>query len=478
MDIHEFAERIFLNLPYDPTDQQIELIAALSKFCSADMPDGSVFLLCGYAGTGKTSLTGALVRALREASIPVVLMAPTGRAAKVLSAMSGMMATTIHRRIYRSSSMSGLSYMSGEVADNPMQNAVFIVDEASMIGADGSDFKGNLLEDLIHYVYTGQGCRMILLGDTAQLPPVGCTESPAMNVGELRSYGLRVMKAVLTRIVRQGHDSGILYNATRLRRNIKRGVDKDGLLPIPSLVIKGFPDVECVDAADLEDAIASSYSSFGEEATIMITRSNRRATAYNLAIRSRILGRDEELCKGERLMVARNNYLWSAKVKGLDFIANGDMATVERVYGVDEKYGLRFADVSISLPDRGGVTLDCKVMLDTLTSDYATLPSDELGEFYQAAVMDADMFTADTPYAARMKILRADPYVAALQVKYAYTVTCHKAQGGQWSHVFIDMGAIADEATRTVDFYRWLYTAVTRATEKITFVSPQLKIIE
>lgn len=478
MELREFAERIYLNLPYEPTDQQIELIAALAKFCSPLMPDGSVFLLCGYAGTGKTSLTGALVKALHEASIPVVLMAPTGRAAKVLSAMSGFTATTIHRRIYRSAPGMAISYSSGEVADNPLQNAVFIVDEASMIGDDSTESRGSLLEDLIHYVYTGIGCRMILIGDTAQLPPVGCEESPAMSPDKLRMFGLRVMKAVLTRTVRQEAGSGILLNATKLRRGLRKGPDNNGNLPKPSLIIKDYSDVETVDTEELEDSISASYAEYGDEGTLIVTRSNRRATGFNLAIRSKILGREEELCRGERLMVARNNYLWSAKIKGLDFIANGDMATVERVYGVDEKYGLRFADVNISLPDRGGVTLDCKIMLDTLTSDSATLPPDRLAAFYQVALADEDMFTPSTPMASRMKILRTDPYVAALQVKYAYTVTCHKAQGGQWPHVYVDMGGIAEEAIRTVDFYRWLYTAITRATEKVSFIAPQLKIVE
>lgn len=319
---------------------------------------------------------------------------------------------------------------------------------------------------------------MILIGDTAQLPPVGCEESPAMDVAVLRMYGLHVIRAVLTKTVRQREESGILYNATRLRRGLRRGPDRKGELITPELILKDYSDVESVEGEDLEDSISASYSEFGEENTLLITRSNRRATAYNLAIRSRILGREEELCRGERLMVAKNNYLWSAKIKGLDFIANGDMATVDRVYGVEEKYGLRFADVSITLPDRGGVSLDCKIMLSTLTSDNATLPPEQLEQFYQAVLNDPSLFTESTSMKTRMRILRSDPYVAALQVKYAYAVTCHKSQGGQWPHVYIDMGGIADEATRTVDFYRWLYTAITRATTRVSFIAPQLKIVE
>lgn len=282
-----------MHLPYVPNDQQTQLIAALAKFCSEDMPSDSVFMLCGYAGTGKTSLTGALVRALRDAMVPVVLMAPTGRAAKVLSTMAAGVATTIHRRIYRSSE-SGILLSHGEVADNPLQNAVFIVDEASMIGQESLDGRDNLLEDLIHYVYSGIGCRMILIGDTAQLPPVGCEESPAMDVAVLRMYGLHVIRAVLTKTVRQREESGILYNATRLRRGLRRGPDRKGELITPELILKDYSDVESVEGEDLEDSISASYSEFGEENTLLITRSNRRATAYNLAIRSRILGREEE----------------------------------------------------------------------------------------------------------------------------------------------------------------------------------------
>ncbi|MDE6050001.1 MAG: AAA family ATPase, partial [Paramuribaculum sp.] len=313
MDVLEFAERIYLNLPYQPNDQQVELIGALARFCSSYTPSDSAFLLLGYAGTGKTSVTGALVKALRECRVPVVLLAPTGRAAKVFGAFSRYHASTIHRRIYRQANPANI-FEFGSVAENTLADAVFIVDEASMIGArsEGSD---NLLEDLIHYVYSGINCRLILLGDTAQLPPVGTTESPAMNVSVLRSYGLRVTKAVMTEVVRQGSRSGILYNATWLRKAMLMKV-----LPEPQLRIKGFDDVKVVPGEELPDYIETAYGEPGIENTILITRSNKRATGFNLAIRSNILGREEELCIGERLRVAKNNYLWSAKIKGLDFI--------------------------------------------------------------------------------------------------------------------------------------------------------------
>ncbi len=467
MDTHEFAERIFLNLPYDPNSQQIQLIAALARFCSPTANSDSVFLLNGYAGTGKTSLTGALVRALREAGVPVVLMAPTGRAAKVFGAFARYPATTIHRRIYRGTE-GGLMAYAGEVADNTFQNAVFIVDEASMIGESGVDDGGlrrNLLEDLLHYVYSGVGCRMLLLGDTAQLPPVGCDESPAMNPAVLRSYGLKVTRVVMTEVVRQGRRSGILYNATWLRKAMLRSP-----LPEPKLAIDRFSDVVSVPGEELQDAISASYDEYGIGETLMITRSNRRAVQFNLAIRANILYKEEELTRDERLMVAKNNYLWSAKVKGLDFVANGDIAIVEHIYGTEERYGFRFADVTLNLPDRD-ISFDCKILLDTLTSEAPALERERFAALYDRLLNDADLFTPSTPLKARMKILRSDPYLNAIQVKYAYAVTCHKAQGGQWQSVFVDLGYVPDDAYG-MEFYRWLYTATTRATRRLAFVNP------
>lgn len=468
MDTHEFAERIFLNLPYDPTDQQVELMAALARFCSAATPSDSVFLLSGYAGTGKTSLTGALVRALREAEVPVVLLASTGRAAKVFGRFARFPASTIHRRIYRGTE-GGLMSDMADVADNPLTGAVFIVDEASMIGnGPGVDRAGgrSLLEDLIHYVYSGDGCRMILLGDTAQLPPVGCVESPAMSPDVLKGFGLRVTRAVMTRVVRQSKESGILYNATWLRKAMLREQ-----LPVPKLFTRQFADVVTVSGEELEDEISAAYAEHGITETLLVTRSNRRATMFNLAIRANILYREEELCRDELLMVAKNNYLWSAKVKGLDFVANGDTAIVDAIYGTEEKYGFRFADVCLRLPDRD-LSFDCKILLDTLVNDTPSLEPDRYNHLYMAAMSDPDLFTETTPVKTRMRLLRSDPYVNALQVKYAYAVTCHKAQGGQWKSVFVDMGSIAPDAYQTKEFYRWIYTAATRATARLAFVNP------
>lgn len=466
MDINEFAERIFLNLPYDPTDQQISLIAALARFCSPVSPGYSVFLLNGYAGTGKTSLTGALVRALREAEVPVVLLAPTGRAAKVFGRFAGFQASTIHRRIYRGTE-GMMNDFSADVADNPLTGAVFIVDEASMIGnGSGDPMSRNLLEDLIHYVYSGEGCRMILLGDTAQLPPVGCRESPAMSVAILKSFSLRVTKAVMTKVVRQRRRSGILYNATKLRKNMLLTP-----LPEPELVIDRFPDVVSVSGEELEDEISASFTENGITETLVVTRSNRQATRFNLAIRANILYREEELSREELLLVAKNNYLWSARVKGLDFVANGDTAIVDAIYGTEEKYGFRFADVNLRLPDRD-LSFDCKILLDTLVSDTASLEPERYQSLYMSALNDPDLFTPSTPVRTRMRILRSDPYVNALQVKYGYAVTCHKAQGGQWKNVFVDVGYVPPEAYESLEFYRWLYTAVTRATDRLALINP------
>lgn len=470
MDLHDFAEQIFLNLPYDPNEQQIELIAALARFCSPQMPSDSVFLLNGYAGTGKTSVTGALVRALRAASVPVVLLAPTGRAAKVFGKFAHFPATTIHRRIYRQNSPGSMSYV-GEVADNNMQGAVFIVDEASMIGDDsGSASRTSLLEDLVHYVYSGVDCRMILLGDTAQLPPVGCDRSPAMDPDVLRGFGLRVTRAVMTKVVRQDGRSGILRNATWLRKAMRHDP-----LPQPRLVADdSTPDVHVIAGEELLEALTAEYAGRGAPNTLIVTRSNRRATQFNLGVRTEILGYEEELCIDDRLLVAKNNYLWSAKVKGLDFIANGDIATVGRILGMEQKYGLRFANVMLTFPDRD-VEVECKIMLDALTSDTPALDPARFNKLYTDILNDPDLFTSATPMNVRLKLLRTDPYFNALQVKYAYAVTCHKSQGGQWESVFIDMGYIPPEA-QGLDFYRWLYTATTRATRQLFYIDPRIMV--
>ncbi len=464
----DFAQLVLDQLPYEPTSQQIELIAALARFCSRATPSDSVFLLNGYAGTGKTSLCAALVRALNGVGIGTVLLAPTGRAAKVFSAFAGQQAYTIHRRIYNVGGNGITQARVMRVAQNRAHNTVFIVDEASMIGGD-SPIGSNLLEDLVHYVYSGVNCRLILLGDTAQLPPVGCVESPAMSAKILHDIGLRVTRVVLTATVRQARDSGILYNATWLRKAMRQPE-----LPIPKLFATPFPDIEVVEAYDLEEMLTHSYSECGVLDTILITRSNRRATEFNMAVRSTVLYYEEELRADEILLVAKNNYFWTKEVKGLDFIANGDMAVVEKVYGTETRYGRRFADVCLRLTDRD-VAVECKIMLDTLTSDDASLSSQSMRELFDNIMADAEDAPENETDSQRVVRATKSPYFNALQVKYGYAVTCHKAQGGQWADVYIDLGYIPPEAMG-MDFYRWLYTGVTRATKRLYLFNPTVDI--
>ena len=465
MDVLGFARLVLTSLPYEPTSQQVDIIGALARFCSASTPSDSVFLLNGYAGTGKTSLCSALVKALNSVGIGTVLLAPTGRAAKVFSAFSGHPAYTIHRRIYSVGGNAMSAERSIRVAENRSVNTVFIVDEASMIGADTSS--GNLLEHLIHYVYSGVNCRLILIGDTAQLPPVGCESSPAMSVSVLKQVGLRVTRATLTATVRQASHSGILYNATWLRRAMRADT-----LPDPRLLASPFHDVEVVTGDDLEESLSGVYGNDGVTETIMITRSNMRATQFNLAIRSRILGCEEELCRDDLLLVAKNNYFWSREVKGLDFIANGDVAIVEKMYGSETRYNFRFADVRLRFPDRD-ITVECKVMLDTLFSEEASVKRQQMIELYEAII--ADPSDAEKSAATRAANALKNQYFNALQVKYGYAVTCHKAQGGQWKNVYVDLGYIPPEAIG-MEFYRWLYTAVTRASQRLYLVNPSVTV--
>lgn len=469
MTTAEFSRSVLERLPYHPNHQQELLIEALSRFCSSSTPSDSVFIVNGYAGTGKTSLTGALVKALEAAGRHAILLAPTGRAAKVFGLHAGHPAFTIHRKIYKATTGSlepGIAFL----RDNPHSNAVFIVDEASMIGDSRSERDAltsgaGLLEDLIQYVFTGDNCRLILLGDIAQLPPVGSTQSPAMYPERFKQLGLHVSRAVLTDTERQSRRSGILRNATWLRRAML-------LDPIPParLLIDGFPDISVATSDDVIDLLSDCYRNDDPGETVIITRSNRRATAFNLGIRQRIFESQELLSKGERLLIAKNNYMWSAKVKGLDFIANGDVGIVKEIASMEEKYGMRFANVTLTLPDRE-MDVECKIILDTLTDESAGLSPESLESLARARMEDPDLHGPDIPWERRLAKLRSDEYFNALQVKYAYAMTCHKAQGAQWSNVFIDLGGIAPEQ-QGLDFYRWLYTATTRATKRIYYLNP------
>lgn len=466
MTTRDFAQLVLDQVPYNPTGQQIELIAALARFCSSSTPQDSVFLLNGYAGTGKTSLCAALVRALGGVGIGTVLLAPTGRAAKVFSSFAGHPAYTIHRRIYSSAGNGITTARTMAVAENRSHNTVFIVDEASMIGGDSS--MSNLLEDLVHYVYSGINCRMILLGDTAQLPPVGCEDSPAMNPDTLRAMGLRVTRATLTATVRQASHSGVLYNATWLRKAMRQSP-----LPVPRLNEGRFDDITVVAGEELEDRLTRSYHDSGLLDTILVTRSNRRAADFNRAVRSSILYREEEIAKDDIILIAKNNYYWSREVRGLDFLANGDMAVVEQVYGTETRYGMRFADVALHMPDRD-VTFDAKIMLDTLCSEEAGVPRQDMMDLFNAIASDPE--DTEKSDATRAANALKSPYLNALQVKFGYAVTCHKAQGGQWADVYVDLSYIPPEAMG-MEFYRWLYTAVTRTTRHLYLIDPTLPVI-
>lgn len=446
------------NFPYTPTEDQKSVMKALTEFflsCDGD----SVFVLKGYAGTGKTTLIGAWVKTLAELKQKCVLLAPTGRAAKVFAHYAGHPAYTIHKRIYRQ------KVFSNETDNfllnrNLHQHTLFLVDEASMIANDslsGMSFgSGRLLDDLIEYVYTGQACRLMFVGDTAQLPPVGEEESPALTKAALQGYGLNVTECLLTQVVRQVSDSGILYNATQLRRCITGHAGFE----LPRMRVAGFPDIRILPGNELIEAINACYDNVGMDETMIICRSNKRANLYNNGIRNTILFREDELNTGDLLMVAKNNYYWGTDCKELDFIANGDVAVVRRVRRVREMYGFRFADVVLCFPDYQDLELEVKILLDTLHSDAPSLPKEQNDKLFYAILEDyADLPTKRE----RMKKMKEDPYYNALQVKYAYAVTCHKAQGGQWQRVFLDQGYMTEDML-TPDYWRWLYTAITRAT--------------
>ena len=464
--INNYLERqIKENFPYQPTPEQENAIKLLSQFLCSPKADVT-FLLRGYAGTGKTSLVGALVRTLDFLRQKVVLLAPTGRAAKVFSAYAGHPAFTIHKKIYRERAYLGEGG-NFTLNDNLTTHTLYIVDEASMIsneGLSGVMFgTGRLLDDLVQFVYSGQGCRLLLMGDTAQLPPVGEELSPALYADALRGYGLEVVETDLTQVVRQEQQSGILWNATALRRLIAE--EEWGVLP--KIRISGFPDVKLLPGNELIDALSACYDRDGTDETIVVCRSNKRANIYNNGIRAQILWREEELESGDLLMVAKNNYYWTEKEKSLDFIANGETAVVRRVRRTAEMYGFRFADVLLSFPNWQDAELEVRLLLDTLHSDAPALSREESERLFQTVLEDY----ADIPLKRdRMKKMKADPYYNALQVKYAYAVTCHKAQGGQWKNVFLDQGYMSEEYL-TPDYFRWLYTAFTRATDTLYLVN-------
>ena len=466
--IHEELKyRIRQTFGFTPTAEQEYALDVFARFMT-DSDDQVVMIMRGSAGTGKTTLAGAIVRAMAALKQKMILLAPTGRAAKVFSLNAGHVAYTIHRRIYRQKSAGDLS--SFNLNDNLNRDTLFIIDEASMIANQGygdSAFgSGCLLDDLMTFVYQsgrGSNCRMLLIGDKAQLPPVGEDESPALMADVLRCYGMRVYECDLNQVLRQGEESGILWNTTQIRQMITH----DEMTQLPKIRFAGFADIQMVPGGELIDALSTSYYRVGTDETIVITRSNKRANIYNQGIRNQVLDREDELCRGDQLMIVKNNYFWTEGSKEIPFIANGDIAVVQRVRHVHELYGFRFAEVTMTFPDYDDYELTATVLLDTLTSEAPALTREQQEQLFNAVMEDY----ADIPHKAdRIKKLKTDRYYNALQVKFAYAVTCHKAQGGQWSHIYLDQGYMTDDML-TPEYYHWLYTAFTRATEKLYLVN-------
>jgi len=452
-------------LGFEPTESQDEMIDRLSGYITSPHGD-SVFLLKGYAGTGKTSVVSALVKVLAGMKIKTVLLAPTGRAAKVLSHYAGTGALTIHKKIYRQQSTAdGTGRFS--LDRNLHKDTVFIVDEASMIsniGQENSIFgSGHLLDDLVEYVYTGTNCRLILVGDVAQLPPVGLDMSPALYPQELEYYNLEVLMSELTDVVRQEADSGILHNATQIRTMLEEEED----FGFWSIVTEGYPDIVRLSGEDLIEEISSCYGKYGMEETMIVTRSNKRANKFNEGIRRTVLYREEELSTGDLLMVVKNNYYWPKEVEELDFIANGDIAEVIRIRKYEEMYGFRFANVTLRFIDYKDVEIECKIFLDTLMHDGASFTSAENKRLFEAVSGD---YLDIRNKRQRWEKIRENEYFNALQVKFAYAVTCHKAQGGQWKAVFVDHGYLTEEMIDR-EYLRWMYTAFTRPTERLYLVN-------
>lgn len=461
----ELVYQILQDFGFEPTQDQRNALHIFARFMT-DRSENAAMILRGSAGTGKTSLAGAIVRAVNRLRIKVSLLAPTGRAAKVFSLNAGLAASTIHRKIYREKAFNGADGQF-QLNNNMFRDMLFMVDEASMISLSQSNTtfgSGRLLDDLVQYVYSsGANCRLLLIGDKAQLPPVGEQESPALRADVLKAYGLQVYECDLNEVLRQSQHSGILWNATAIREMITYNTATQ----LPQIHLKGFADISIVQGNELIESLASSYSAVGMDETMVITRSNKRANIFNQGIRNTILGREEELTTGDLVMVVKNKYLEKDRSTDISFIANGDHAVVRRVRNIRELYGFRFADVALEFPDYNNTELDTVVVLDTLTTEAPALTHEQNDKLFQSVMEDY----ADVPRKAdRMKQLREDEYFNAMQIKFGYAVTCHKAQGGQWAHIYLDQGYMTDEML-TTDYIHWLYTAFTRATEHLYLVN-------
>ena len=483
MIIDELKYKILQQFGFPPTQEQAHALEVFAEFLT-DRDPHAVMILRGSAGTGKTTLSGAIVRTLKEIHQKVMLLAPTGRAAKVFSLNSGSPAYTIHRRIYREKSFSGVEGQFN-LNDNLYTDTLFMVDEASMIanmGLGGMSFgSGCLLDDLVHFVYQGRNDRLLLIGDKAQLPPVGEEESPALHAAMLEGYGLKVYECDLNEVLRQSEESGILYNATMIRQMITH----DDITQLPKIHFAGYSDIKPMPGAELIEALADSYHHVGLDDTIVVTRSNKRANIFNQGIRNMVLDREEELSQGDILMIVKNNYYWMEEERKSNnklqsneiptFLANGDRAKVLKVRRRIDLYGFRFATLLLQFPDYGNYELEATVLLDTLTSEAPALTHEQQEQLFHQIEEDYQ----DIPLKAdRMKAIRQDQFFNALQVKFAYAVTCHKAQGGQWAHVYVDQGYMTDDMLNP-DYIHWLYTAFTRATEMLYLVNwPETQTVQ
>ncbi|MEE0149276.1 MAG: AAA family ATPase [Segatella copri] len=483
MIIDELKYKILQQFGFPPTQEQAHALEVFAEFLT-DRDPHAVMILRGSAGTGKTTLSGAIVWTLKEIRQKVMLLAPTGRAAKVFSLNSGSPAYTIHRRIYREKSFSGVEGQFN-LNDNLYTDTLFMVDEASMIanmGLGGMSFgSGCLLDDLVHFVYQGRNDRLLLIGDKAQLPPVGEEESPALHAAMLEGYGLKVYECDLNEVLRQSEESGILYNATMIRQMITH----DDITQLPKIHFAGYSDIKPMPGAELIEALADSYHHVGLDDTIVVTRSNKRANVFNQGIRNMVLDREEELSQGDILMIVKNNYYWMEEERKSNnklqsneipaFLANGDRAKVLKVRRRIDLYGFRFATLLLQFPDYGNYELEATVLLDTLTSEAPALTHEQQEQLFHQIEEDYQ----DIPLKAdRMKAIRQDQFFNALQVKFAYAVTCHKAQGGQWAHVYVDQGYMTDDMLNP-DYIHWLYTAFTRATEMLYLVNwPETQTVQ
>ncbi|MFA5418247.1 MAG: AAA family ATPase [Bacteroidales bacterium] len=475
MEINQLKNNILTHFGHLPTDDQAQAMNHLSSFTLSTKPS-PLYMLKGYAGTGKTSLMSAYVKALATMEIPFVLMAPTGRAAKVFSHYAGFRAHTIHRYIYLF-----ITNADGKtniiLSPNKLSKAVFIVDEASMIGdtsqEPGSVFNRSLLIDLFEYVYRNSGNKLILIGDTAQLPPVGLDISPALNLKLLQTtFNITGYQHLMREVMRQSFDSGILQSATQLRNKVEHEAILHPLFLIPNQV----KDVMLIESGfEMEEELTNAFGSSASEDCVVICKSNKRANLFNQQIRNKVLGRDNELEGGDLLMVVKNNYFWLGNDAKAGFIANGDMVSIQRVVRVEERYGLRFADVEIQLVDYPEEkTMEVKMILDTLMAEGPDIPRSEMDKLFHAVEAEYSDYPKRR---TRLDKVRVDPWYNALHVKFGYALTCHKTQGGQWENVFVDQGYLPEEQV-DIAYLRWLYTAVTRATSKLYLMGFNPGLIE